>query len=96
MIKNLFKKKEPAVLNSKQQKEVKERPSKVDVDRDARFTVINNRMFICIVIMGLITLLSVYGQHKYPHGRITKRAAIQGPISPMPWPCCAGAHQKVR
>ncbi len=50
------------VLPSRKQKEIKDRPS--HIDREGRLNVVNNRMFICILIMGFITLFAVYGQHK--------------------------------
>lgn len=62
MPKKSLKQREVIVLPSNKQNEVKNRPGRID--REARFSVVNNRMFICTVLMGLITLFAVYGQHK--------------------------------
>jgi hypothetical protein len=56
-----FKKRNLVVLDSKEQSTVKDKPS--SVDREARLSVANNRMFIVVVVMGLVTLFAVYAQH---------------------------------
>lgn len=55
-------KKDKVVLDTKKQASVKDKPK--NVDREARLNVYNNRLFIILIIMGVVTLFAIYAQHK--------------------------------
>ena len=55
------KKKDLVILDQKEQTDAKPRP--INVDREARLSVINNRMFIISILMVLVKFFAIYAQH---------------------------------
>ena len=55
------KKKDLVILDQKEQTDAKPRHS--NVDREARLSVINNRMFIISILIVLVKFFAIYAQH---------------------------------
>ncbi len=55
-------KKEPVVLDDRTRQKIKKRLSSLDLQ--ARLAVANTRMFICVILMGIVTIFAVYGLHR--------------------------------
>jgi hypothetical protein len=54
-------KKDLVILDQKEQTDAKPRHS--NVDREARLSVINNRMFIISILIVLVKFFAIYAQH---------------------------------